>query len=62
MHSRNLSVLAKLGLEALNDPGALVKSGPMQKEFFKAAAEAQGGCILPLVAPVQKLVESAAKK
>lgn len=61
-HSRNLSVLAKLGLEALNDPGALVKSGPMQEEFFKAAAEAQGGCILPLVEPVQKLVESAAKK
>jgi len=58
-HSRNLSVLAKLGLEALNDPAALRESEPMQEEFFRTATEPQGACILPLVAPVQKLVQSA---
>jgi hexosaminidase len=58
-HSRNLSVLAKLGLEALNDPAALRESEPMQEEFFRAASESQGACILPLAAPVQKLVQSA---
>jgi len=61
-HSRNLSVLAQLGWEALADPAALRKSKPMQEDFFRAASEAQGGCILPLVAPVQKLVQSASGK
>jgi len=61
-HSRDLSVLAKLGLEALVDPAALRKSEPMHEDFFKAASEAQGGCILPLAAPVQKLVQSASGK
>ncbi len=58
-HSRNLSVLAKLGLEALNNPAALRESEPMQEEFFRTASEPHGACILPLVAPVQKLVQSA---
>ena len=61
-HSRNLSVLASMGLDALNHPTALRETEPMQEEFFKAASETQGGCILPLVGPVQKLVQSAAKK
>jgi hexosaminidase len=60
--SRNLSVLAAMGLDALNDPAPLMETEAMQEEFFKAAAEAHGGTILPLVEPVQKLVESAAKK
>ena len=61
-HSRNLSVLAAMGLDAHNDPASLGETEPMQGEFFKAASEAQGGCILPLVEPVQKLVESARGK
>ena len=58
-HSRNLSILAKLALDAINDPAALRESAPMQEEFFRTASEPQGACILPLVSPVQKLVQSA---
>ena len=61
-HSRNLSVLAALGLDALNDPASLQETEAMLEEFFKAASEAHGGTFLPLVAPVQKLMQSAAKK
>jgi hypothetical protein len=61
-HSRNLSVLAALGLDAINDPTSLKETEAAMEEFFKAASEAHGGCILPLTEHVQKLVQSAAKK
>lgn len=61
-HSRNLSVLASMGLDAMNDPASLRETQAMREEFFKSAGEARGGTILPVVEAVQKLVESAAKK
>ena len=61
-HSQNLSVLATMGLKALNDPASLRQTEGIQEAFFKVASETHGGTTLTLVDPVQKLVQSAAKK
>ncbi len=60
-HSRNLAVLAAMGLEALNEPEALHGTEAMQEEFYRVASEPRGGTTLALVGAVQKLVASAAE-
>ena len=41
-HSRNLSVLAAMGLEALKEPATLHETEALQPEFFRVASEPQG--------------------
>ncbi|MCK5135588.1 MAG: family 20 glycosylhydrolase [Bacteroidales bacterium] len=60
-HSKNLSSLAEIGLEALSEPGSLKGRAPELEVLFNNAAGAHGGTILPLVGPVKKLVENSAE-
>lgn len=57
-HSRNLSLIATAGLEALSGP---VPPGATDS-LFAAAAEAHGGTILAVAPHVQKLVAASAGK
>ena len=60
-HSTHLSALAKLGLDALTDPGSLKGHHADIEALLSSAKEAHGGTLLAVVEPVQKLLDSATK-
>jgi hexosaminidase len=61
-HSENLSLLARVALDALSDTASLHEKEEELTALFIKASGSHGATSLPIVAYVQKLVESAAMK
>jgi hypothetical protein len=62
IHSKNLSKLAAIGIEAITDPASILEKMPEIEALFTSAGESHGGTILPIIEPVQKLVKAATGK
>ena len=60
-HSEHLSHLAQMALEALSDPESLAGRKDELNELIASASASYGATNLAIVAPVQKLIQSAIK-